>query len=119
MGTKLGQQDAANSLSVVMASDQPASTSGLTWTVGTAVAVVANAAAVQVVPANANRKSLTIFNDGAGDGYRGYVAGVTATVNGVPLGTGKSFTWPRGDAPKGIVYFFSVPGTTIRYEEGV
>jgi hypothetical protein len=83
----------------------------------TVTPIVANATAVVVAAANANRKTLVLMND-TNDAWYGYSSSVNAAT-GMPLQAGSGFAWGLGEADPRAVYVFSTNGTTIRAKEGV
>lgn len=84
----IGQQTMANSLPVVIASDQVESP--VRGTLANGLETVINAVAAQVIAANATRKYLAIQNTGTAN-IRVGVAGVTATT-GIRLTAGATWT---------------------------
>lgn len=97
---------------------------GVTETL-TATAIVAGAAAVPVIAANANRKTLDLINTGTGTIYFGITSAVNASTGWpmAPAGSandqGGSYQWSLGHAPPGALYVFSTAGSTVIVKEGV
>lgn len=110
--TALGQTTMANSMSVVIASDQSSVTiNDIVNTSGTngAISVSTTAVAVRVGGSNLTaRKNLTALNNGTATIYWGYSNAVT-TSNGTPLMRNQFAAWDAG--PSITVYLIAASGT--------
>lgn len=94
----LGQKTMANSLPVVIASDQYQLISAINGNIGVEGAVTVGTSAVEAKVGGAtlaNRSSLTVWNNSLVNIFWGYTSGVT-TSSGTPIPPSKPATWDVG-----------------------
>lgn len=110
------QLDSKGNLRVV---DQAAAVGSVTWGAPTAVAVVAGPTSTTLVAANANRKSLSIWNP-VGNAQISYdISGGTAVLTtGQPLLSGQIVSFTGAFCPVGAITFIGTAGQNLVFQEG-